>query len=223
MRLGVLSVLGIVFLAMPASGDIVTRFDFTGNVGTTPFEMPIEVDPNIVVNASSNLTRGSGLTTGTGQPAFSDSFVSRNWVGPQPTDYLAFTVTPQAGYFVSLDSVDMGVLANNADRTLVLRSSLDNFATNLGSVAFSLTAVNRTMSFATPLSFSEPVTFRLVTLGATNNNNRFALTSRSGTAGLVLNGSVAAVPEPSSLLLLTMTGLATVGTGAWRRRRSRTS
>lgn len=207
------------FLPTIATADIVTRYDFARNVGSEPSESANLTAPNVTATP---LTRGSGLVAASGGEKDMNSFASKGWAGPGTDDFLSLTITPLSGYLVQLDSVMMGVVGSRADRTLVLRSSLDNYQANLGAVSFSTTAVNRTMSFATPLSFSGPVTFRFVTLGATNNGNTFSLTNRLNTAGLVFNGTVtpAAVPEPTATFLLTLAGITTAGVGVWRRRRT---
>lgn len=215
MRWGALFGIAVVLLGATASGEIVTRYDFTGNAGSETSETAFQVAPNVTASA---LTRGAGLSPASGGDKDTNSFASRDWVGPQANDFLTFTVTPTSGFAVRLDNMVMGVVGNNASRSLVLRSSLDNYSSNLGSVLFSTTAVDRTMTFGTPLTFTSPVTFRLIATGVQNNGSIYSVTSRLGTSGLVLNGQVAAVPEPSSIALLALTGIGAAGTRWWRRR-----
>ena len=186
-----------------ASADIVTEFDFTGQPGTQTTQLASTVDPNLA--ADPVLSKGSGLVPGRGVP---NSFGAQNWQesqpGPASTDYFSFTLTPIEGYFVEVTDILAGVigLGNGAPTSAILRSSLDGFSVDLDSVPITTTATDQTFQLSSPLAFTEAVEFRIFATGAGNTEARFALTSASGAAGLVINGTVAAVPEPSSSLLI---------------------
>jgi len=208
-------------LVSTASADIVARYDFTGNVGKEAFEAP--VFEALHVDAT-NLIRGPGLQLDTAV----NSFAAKNWSGPEGTDYFGFSIAPEAGYVIDLTSIDLGTLTTfnpHPSNHFELLSSLDNFATSLGSATLTTTPTAQTITFGTPLSVTGQVFFRLVAYGNTANGQFTALTNQNGTPGLVLNGTIspAAVPEPTSIALLALTGLGTVGVRSLRQRRSKSA
>ena len=215
-----LSWMGLVALSAPVLADIVAEYDFTNYAGNEASAPAAFVDSNV---SASVLERGTGLNAST----LADSFAAKHWSGPGANDYFSFSITPDAGWVVDLKSIDLGVITNvnrPAD-FFQLRSSLDNFATVLGSVPMFAMATSQTITFGSSLLFGEKVEFRLTATGLNDNGHFAAVTSANSTPGIVLNGSVspAAVPEPGSIVLLTLTGVATLGAGAYRRRRKPTA
>lgn len=198
-----------------ASADIVARYNFEGNTGSEALAVPTILDSRVL---ASNLNRGSGLEPATA----ADSFAATHWQGPEASDYFTFSVEPEIGYQIDLESLELGVLGSAATSSFELLWSLDGFGSVLGSVALASTATARTLDFDTPLSIFEQVEFRLQAVGLGNNDEFAALTSQNGMPGLALNGSVSAVPEPGSLALLTLTGLVAAG-ATLKKRRSRLS
>ncbi|MGC1272943.1 MAG: PEP-CTERM sorting domain-containing protein [Planctomycetaceae bacterium] len=219
MRFTILPLFVALSLPVAVSADIVAAYDFTGNTGAEAFEIWSYVAPNAL---ASNLTRGPGLFA-TANP---DSFAAKNWMGPEGTDYFSFSIAPETGYKIDLTSIDLGVMFQDLPHestAFQLHSSLDGFASILGSVPVTFPATSQQISFGTPLSILSQVEFRLVAHINSDNGKFAALTNQNGTPGLVLNGLVspASVPEPGSIVLLTLTGLATVGVRTVRKRRSK--
>ncbi len=182
-----------------------------GNFGTEFSEPSVFNNPNI---APSNLTIGSGCSTLTN----ANRFGGNGWYDngdPIPTDlanaiadneYIAFTVAPNTGYSFTPTSFtfywDRSVTGPSS---VSLRSSVDNFTANLGSV----TSLPATLSgpFTIPISgltkMSGTVTFRLYGYGAT--------TSFSGDGGFdvatnIVNVQLNGIAEPYFVF---------VGNGSW--------
>lgn len=149
-------------------------------------------------NNSDRDRRAQGWTTG--------SAVDTN-------DFFGFTVTPTNGFLMNLTGITFDVFRpnDNGPASLVLRSSLDNFANDIGSV-FSPVPVNAWSSVSRTLTgfnaLTSPVTFRIYGFGARNANGRLRIDNVS------LQGSVQPVPTPALL-----PGLVGLGLGAWRKRK----
>jgi len=136
-------------------------------------------------------------------------------------DYVAFTVTPHAGY--ELDLTNM-TYASNAGTSLFgpvtffVRSSVDGYAVTLGSVTrtsqfFSGSTVD--LSGAWFQNLTTATTFHIYLYDGGKDS-----TADAGRVdALALHGTVLVVPEPSALLLLAGMGAAA---GLARRTRRRT-
>jgi len=136
-------------------------------------------------------------------------------------DYTSFTVTPSAGYAMTFDSLtyaleSYGAMNDAEGYTMSIRTSLNGFTSAIA------TQTIRNMSAGvfdlnlSPLAddVTGPVEFRISIRNNFLAPGRADLTAING--GLVLNGSVEAVPEPTSGLLAGA-GLAGLW---WRRRRT---
>lgn len=124
------------------------------------------------------------------------------------TEYLSFTVTPATGFEVTFESLELYLGAHSGNVNFSLKS-WDGVAENtLGDYLFvdsNVSVQNKpiiahTFNF-TDFSSSDTTEFRLYTWGSKNETTGVRLDD------IVLNGSVTAVPEPSSTALL---GLGTV-------------
>ncbi len=130
------------------------------------------------------------------------------------TKYAEFSVTPSANYELDLDSFAFWLrLSNNGDvATIALRSSLDNYTNDIGTVTTnSATASTRTFDL-TALSLQNlqnTTTFRLFFSDNSTNVDRNIRVDN-----VTLNATVALVPEPTS----TMAIVAGAGLLALRRR-----
>lgn len=219
MRFAAVSLFVVLSLPAVGSADVIAQYNFAGNTGDEPYQIWSYLDPHAL---ASNLSRGPGLKVA----ASPDSFAAKNWMGPEGTDYFAFSIAPESGYKIDLSSIDLGVMFQDLPHESTffqLHSSLDGFASILGSVPVTFPATSQQIAFDTPLSILSQVEFRLVAHINGDNGKFAALTNQNGTPGLVLNGLVspASVPEPGSIVLLTLTGLATVGVRTVRKRRAK--
>ncbi len=175
-------------------------------------------------------TSNNGIGTATGNPT--PEFATKP-IGTTNTQALAltnnsywsFTVAPDANYELDLTSLTFDLNTFNISIPIgyYLASSIDGFSTPIGSVVNSTTHLyaNPAISFdLTGASFQNLTTsteFRLYAWSPSGSNG--ANGSRWGFDNVTLNGTVAAVPEPSVLGFLAVAVLV----GGLRRRNTMTN
>lgn len=146
---------------------------------------------------------GIGHGTGVSNTSANDRYNMRGWdtVNLDPTAYFTWTLTPGGGYTLNLDSfVYTGqVSATNPVTNFAFRSSLDNFASDIGSPTATGTTIN--LSGATYQGLTSPVEFRLYGWGTSASTSTFSVND------FTFNGTV--VPEPTTVLggVLALAGL----------------
>ncbi|SHK19124.1 PEP-CTERM protein-sorting domain-containing protein [Rubritalea squalenifaciens DSM 18772] len=204
----------------PTSGDNITNPDYF-NEGSTPSADEtasfLTVSTIDRVNNPFNATNSAARWVGRWDDAVNRDAINDN--------YTEFTITPDSGYQVSYESFTYDV-ANAGDYTMYVRTSLDNFASDIASDTLDDTSTDK--RFIVDLSSegsltnqTSDVTFRLYivkndvltdnTLGyqpLIGNNSDPSL-------GFIVNGTVSSVPEPSSTAMLGFAGLGLI----MRRRR----
>jgi len=173
-------------------GQAILTFDFAGATGT---EASYSSSTNNANLNSSTITR-SGLTTSANADRFgSTSFATSATI--DLTKYIEFTVTPLAGYQVSITSVVfLYQRSGTGPLTFALRSSFDSYASNLGG-ALAGTDVTTTQTFSftfssiTP-SCGSPVTFRFYAYASEATTGTGGPEDGGNTANkdIVVNGSV---------------------------------
>lgn len=199
--------------------------------------------------ATGGVTLGSGLPSGTGagrSGSGEDLFVRTNTAfnGPVVTDgdytdasndasvvaandYFEFTITPQAGYQIDIDTVSYKYTAVDVDVNKgpvsffksFLRSSEDSYANNLSAHTF--TDIFGTVAADTGSSSQVTVSTALLngTFDSVTGTTTFRIYFNDGVnAGsnqllhrvddIVIDGVVSTVPEPATLGLLLIGGLA---------------
>lgn len=181
--------------------------------------IPLSVEAAVIANytfatdltssdSESNSTAGS-LSAGSGLPnggissqryrVRSDDTDSTASGAVSGNDYISFTVTPGSGYqfssFTSL-TLDYGSESNgNKNYYCFLRSSVDNYAANIGSTLNRLNDAGMSNSSIGLLGLaaqSSNVTFRLYFYDDTDHTARLHVLDN-----LVLNGSVSGAPAPT--------------------------
>ena len=155
---------------------------------------------NVATNATfSNLTRGSGLTA----TSVTNAFNSSGWTtssAPDANDYYEFTITPNAAHQFSASELRVGLQrSSTGPPNVVLRTSLDSFASNIGPVisppiapvAVATSVIDLTTVTGLQNS-STPVTLRLYGYGASSSAGtlRIERVTTVPMVGLEVDGTV---------------------------------
>jgi len=191
-----------------ARADLIFGNPLTGsNLSGNPFTSGQTVNFNVT---ATGIGRGSGIT----ENATNNRYNATSWDTPaiDTNAYFTFGITPTAGAVITFDDfVYTGQASGTGPTAFAFRSNLDGFSSDIGTP----TAAGATISLAAPQfqSVSSAIEFRLYGWNASGGVGTFSVNDFS------FNGSVTAVPEPSSILLLGLAG-ASVGVGRrWRQKR----
>lgn len=195
--------------ATTASAEIITSNQITGqNPGAfNPYTTGVVTGIGVDASGPIGIGRGSGLN---GENA-ANEYRAWGWStgGLNSNDYFSFFITPESGYSINFDSFTYtGIINGGGPTQFALRSSLDGFTTNIGSIG-STGTVNFGAGFQ---NVSAPIEFRLYGWNARHDNP----SSHYAIADYRFDGSFSAVPEPSALLLI---GVASSAGLLHRRRR----
>jgi len=184
-------------------------------------------NPGILdVNLSaSNVTFGSGFFDGqTDQGAqFSDTGVNSATAaaGLAANEFLSFTLTPDAGFELAIDSISFGAYFQSAGTSQwALYSSLDGFSTALASdLAYSASGANLVTAGSLGITGqTSAVEFRLA-FGHNSEFERVGIAdvdmTSIGVGGtgwpdygktMAVDGTISAIPEPSTFALVVALG-----------------
>ena len=222
----------VVGIASQIQADILLAWNTFGNTGTETSEPSVLNDANM---ASSSLTLGPGVTGS----ANANRFGGNNWFNTGDTaggstlaqafagnDFIQFTVSPNAGFsFTATSLVFSWDRSASGPSSLVLRSSLDGFGSNLGSVTGLIDSLStgNTLSISGVSNVSSATTFRLYGFGGTGTAGTGGFDTGSSTTNVVFNGSVSAVPEPTSIALVCLIGCSSLSFANRRRWLGRTT
>lgn len=219
-----------------ASGAVVSNFTFTGPPWTAAKEADfatfatnapsVDADLNSTTSILSNSGHtgggyasfyirdadiGTSIFSGTATPGVGMNLGNSN--ATSRTNYVSFTVTPDSGYQTTFESISMYTGVNGASdqyNVEIWTGDPDAGGTLLGTIdrttpaspASNSTVVQDTIDFA-DFTSSGVTEIRLysynVTGGGSNGGVRID--------DIVLNGTTALIPEPSSLALLGLGGL----------------
>ncbi|WP_281336401.1 T9SS sorting signal type C domain-containing protein [Flavobacterium eburneipallidum] len=208
---GLLLVFALLLMNTQSSwGQKLLQWNTSGNLGTETTEPTFVNDVNI--NAS-NLTQGSIVAAANGN-RFGGSgwFDSGNTVAGNTlteavsgNNYIQFIVTPNSGYsFTPTSFVFKWDRSGTGPSNVTLRSSVDNFTSDLGSVAGMVsggvaTTTDRTITISGLENITTPTTFRIYAYGATASGGTGGFDCAAGsTSNVVLNGTTAVIWNGSS-------------------------
>jgi len=215
-------------LASRVDAEIILSWNTFGNLGTETTEPSVFNDPSF---ANANLTLGGGLTPA----ANGNRFGGSGWFDTGNTgagntiaesvagnNYIQFVVTPTGGASFSATSFVFGFdRSATGPSSVTLRSSFDNFSSDLGAFTVAATQTNgNTINISGLNNLSTAITFRLYGTGATGTGGTGGFDTGSDARNVVFNGTITAVTEPTSLALLGMAGCTGLVT-AYRRRKSK--
>ncbi len=210
MKLGAYCVFLILNWCGPIQADLLLTYDLLGIGG-----VPTSVSPNStsVQIVGGNLTRGSGLIASTGGLNGINSFSSTGWNSLTNQDYVSFGFQVNPGYQATVGTVQFRTNAeNSAPANIGLFSSQDAFGTAVASFGIlSGNATYWTLDTSTLQQVSGAIEFRLY---ATNSNSiGGGIVSENGALMFgnfavgrdaqffQVNGTIAAVPEPTTIAM----------------------
>ena len=208
----------------PAKAGVIVAWDAKSANTTLANATSTTLDSNLA--GPVNLTLGSGFTPnsvgntfgGSGTVDTSSGMASANSNGT----YWQFTLTPASGYQVQVDSVvvpanydvtqshGLFTSQDNPSTIINLASSSDSFGSSLGSASVTALGADAgyfTINLSAPFITSSAVTLRLLisenfswkTVGLQPDNYWDPVLQHNA---LEINGSVTAVPEPSTCAML---------------------
>jgi hypothetical protein len=203
---------------VPASSTVLANYDFGTLSGLTYSRVSTDLNAD---STAGNWLDGAGWTS-TGSTAGNlptsaavtnvqtDSLSATDLAGAvAANDYFTFTLNINSGFQANLSSLTLDYnRSSTTASTVFVRSSADGFTLNLGNVTTTTTFQNLSIDL-TPAAFQgliTPIEFRVYVADSS------ASTSQSTRIdNVVLNGTVDAVPEPSTWAILTCGLLLLVG------------
>lgn len=226
----ILTLLGLTtaLFVSAAQAQTLLTWDLSGD--NSPATLPAEgVAANLDTTSGLNTLARTGLTLTTAN----NSFNSNNWNTTATFDeankYISFTLLASSGFEASFTSLQYVVNGSNQ------APNAGRWGYKIGTGSFTLQDPFA-MTFALPgsaatwdfadFTTTETVEFRFWVYGNVSITNGVSAAGGSARIGniagndLVVNGSVAAVPEPSSLALVGLAGIGFAGYVVRRRRRA---
>jgi len=169
-----------------------------------PYTTGQTFDANLTV---SGIGRGTGITGENANNRYNAS--SWNTTSLDTTAYFTFTLTPNSGFKVNFtDFVYTGQTSPTGPTSFAFRSSVDSFASDIGSPTATGTTID--LSGVTYQDVSSAITFRLYGWGASGTAGTFSVND------FTFDGTVSAIPEPVNVALAIFGG---IGAGVWGVRR----
>ncbi|WP_445738205.1 T9SS type A sorting domain-containing protein [Mariniflexile sp.] len=158
-----------------------------------PYTTGQSVNGNIAV---SGIGRGSGIT---GFNA-NNRYNAQNWSNSfDSNDYFYFTITPNSGYKIDFTSfVYSGQASSTGPTNFAFRSSLDGFATNIGTPTDTGTTIN--LSASAYQNITGSITFRFYGWGGSSGSGTFSIND------FTFNGTVTALQCPTTTTYTSLSG-----------------
>ncbi len=198
--------------------EVLLGWNTSGNLGTETTEGSTT---NFAGINSANLTLGSGVTAAANGNRFGGSNWFNNGNSNPSTlanaiagnDFIQFIVSPTAGNQFTVTSFDfIWDRSGTGPSSVALFSSVDSFTNSLGTLTnlAGSTTTFRSISISGISNVSTSTTFRLYGFGATATagTGGFDHSNSATTNNVILNGSISAVPEPTSMVLVGLIGVA---------------
>ncbi len=231
MKKVLLAAVFLLFGAGQSFGAVILSWNTFGNLGTETSEASVS---NIANISAASLTLGSGITAAANGNRFGGSgwFDAGNTAGGNTlgeaingNSYIQFIVTPTGGATFSATSLDFTWdRSATGPSSVALRSSFDNFATDLGSVTNIIQSAfaPNSITIAGLNNVAAATTFRLYGFGASATGGTGGFDTNTDAPSVTFNGSVTAVPEPTSIALVSLMGCTGLVSG-YRRRKAKSN
>ncbi|HEY8965547.1 MAG TPA: hypothetical protein VIM58_03835 [Candidatus Methylacidiphilales bacterium] len=210
-------VLPILFLGMPGRAATLLNYSLNGSTSVT------SKDANVTattfghgIGFNGNGTDGLANTGVSAGNAFNRAMAASEVDAVAGNDYYTFTITASAGQTLNLSTLTFNIAtqggtSSGSDATFFVRTSLDNFSTTVGSGEVSTPST--TLSAYTPVTIDlsgaayqnlSTITFEIFDYNTIGNVDPLTSRAIDRIQTVALTGAVvaAAVPEPSSTLLL---------------------
>ena len=177
-----------------------------GNVGTET----TQTTSSFGTNMTASTLNYSGSTV---VPAANSNRFGGTWgtVANVTSDkYIQFTATPATGYmFTPTSFTFIWDYSGTGPKSVALRSSVDGFASDLGTLTFASTSTSifRTINITGLTGLTGAITFRIYGYGSTGGTGGFDCASSQN--NVVLNGYTEAAPPPTIATSGTLTALTT--------------
>jgi len=187
----------VLLFSLHGNGQTLLQWNTFGNTGTETTEPSTTNNANIAA-ATLNFT-GSGVVPA----ANGNRFGGTPWaVGVlSTTKYIQFTVTPNAGYSFTPTSFSfIWDFSSTGPKSVALRSSADNYAANLGSIATMTTSTStvRTITISGLTNITTATTFRLYGYDATATTGTGGFDCAVSANNVILYGTTASTgPVPT--------------------------
>lgn len=203
-------VVAVVVLAMAAGAgaELLTAWDVLGvNAATIPVLTNSYTAANIISN-SAVLRLGAGITASGAADSFGGTSVNEASLvdAIAANDYFSWYVEAGSGYGFAVTNI-----AFNMNRTgtgasnIVIRSSVDGFSVDLFTLNnFPATSGGGDSTFALSLAVTNSVEFRLYAWSGGVGTTRFRQLSGGD---LSVYGTIEAIPEPTTVALLGLSGV----------------
>ena len=209
LRVLLLAVVTTCFFQDAAMADLIFGNMITGTNPNTAD--PYTAGQVVIANVTATgIGRGSGITGRNSNNRYNASSWSTA-LAIDLNDYFTFGFSPDSGFAITLaEFAFVGEASSEGPKSFAFRSSIDGFSSDIGTVD----STGASISLATPQfeSLSSAVEFRLYGWNAVSGGGTFSVNDFS------FNGSVTAVPEPSSMALVALMGGGATVWG-WRKRR----
>ncbi len=193
-------VLSLVFLGAGASAQLL-QWNTFGNAGTETTEPSVANNANI---SAANLTQGT-ITAAANGNRFGGSgwFNTGNTAGGNTlaeavagNDYIQFIVTPNGGFsFTPTSFVFVWDRSGTGPQNVTLRSSVDGFTADLGTVTAIVSAAfaTNTITIAGLTNITTATTFRLYGYGASATTGTGGFDANANAVNVTLNGTTAPI------------------------------
>ncbi len=178
---------------------VLQAFDFTGRAGNESTLPTYTCDVAFIDTAGVRITRGPGTsaqTTAAGSFGASSLNNTSQANAISNNDYFQFAMNPKFGMEYSLDRLQIRYFstASSGPNAFALRSSADNYATNIAAGTLVRgTQTTQLIRLTSQLVTDSPITFRMYVWGATAGSSLLRFTDGTGTTSF--NNDIAFIGE----------------------------